>query len=196
MKFLSFWKKANRGIILAALLFVAFGVFAVADTVSFEKEKVRIEQTIRSYVEQSPQLAMLSPLRTQNEGTINKAVADKQKKNKEILKKYWSFHTDKWGFNQGEVLCRKVQELSLIHIWWTAQISAVLIVALLRRRELRLSEFYRTHRNGRSLRRYRPCARRRPGKRERPPYLIRFGNPAVLRFLPFPFWRGQFRETG
>ena len=110
MKFLSFWKKTNRGIILAAVLLVVFTAFAVVDTVSFEREKVQIEQTVRSYVEQSPQLAMLSPLRTQNEEAVNRTVAEKLKKNREILGKYWSFHTDKWGFNQGEVLCRKIEE--------------------------------------------------------------------------------------
>lgn len=106
----SLLKKLNRGLLLAAVLLIGVTAYVVADTISFRQETDRIEQVIREYVEQSPQMAILpSPYNKLGSPADENAVRRKMAENEELLRKYWSFRTDDQDYNQGEAILAQVQ---------------------------------------------------------------------------------------
>lgn len=111
-KLCQFWKRTNRGLIAAGVLLLILLCCVTVDGILFQQEKKAIEQTVREYVEISPQLAMLSPvMNLQTADSVEQAVEKKMEQNEEILRTYWSFRADDWGYNQGETLLDHVRDV-------------------------------------------------------------------------------------
>lgn len=101
----------NRGIILAVILVVAVGIYATADTLSFRRQTKEIEQIVRDYVEQSAQLTILpSPYNQRGMSADTDVVQQKLSEAEQVLRLYWSFRSDEYGFNQSEALLGSVRE--------------------------------------------------------------------------------------
>lgn len=110
---LQIWKRTNRGLLAAGLLLLCLSIYLTVDGLSFQREKKAIEQTVREYVEVSPQLAQISPLLNLRNATDTQEelIDSKMEQNETLLRKYWSFHTDNYGYNQGETLLRQVRDV-------------------------------------------------------------------------------------
>lgn len=106
-------KRYNRGLLAALVLILAFVGYVIAEGAMFQYEKTEIERTVREYVEQSPQLAILSPaFVNQKSSELNAAAVErKMEQNEALLREYWSFEEDEWGYNQSETLLKHVEEI-------------------------------------------------------------------------------------
>lgn len=101
----------NRGIALALALFLIVGVYAAVDTFSFQRQTEEIEQLVRDYVEESVQLAVLPAPYNQRGAVADTEVVQQRLSDAEmLLRQYWSFRSDEYGFNQSEALLGNVRE--------------------------------------------------------------------------------------
>jgi len=98
-------------LLLAALLLIGTVIYASVEAASFAKEAERIEQTLREYVESSPQMAILpTPYNRQGSEAPAQTVSRKMAENELFLRSFFTFSTDSEGYNQGEAILSQVRE--------------------------------------------------------------------------------------
>ena len=101
----------NRGLALALILFLVVGVYAAVDTLSFQRQTEEIERLVRDYVEESAQLAVLpAPYNQRGQAADTEVVQRSLSEAEMLLRQYWSFRSDEYGFNQSEALLGNVRE--------------------------------------------------------------------------------------
>lgn len=72
----NFLKRANRGLILGAIVLVGFVVFVIADTAAFKKNKPQIEAAVTDYLDALSECAVTSPSREEFQKKADKLIAD------------------------------------------------------------------------------------------------------------------------
>lgn len=74
----SFFKRVNRGLILAAVLLIGFIIFVIGDTISFKKCKPEIENAVIEYTDSLAECAVTA-----------ESEEEFSKKTEDMLSKYW-----------------------------------------------------------------------------------------------------------
>lgn len=72
----NFLKRANRGLILAAIVLVGFVAFVIADTTAFKKNKPQIETAVTDYLDALSECAVTSPSKEEFQKKADKLLAD------------------------------------------------------------------------------------------------------------------------
>lgn len=72
----NFLKRANRGLILGAIVLVGFVAFVIADTAAFKKNKPQIETAVTDYLDALSECAVTSPSKEEFQKKADKLMAD------------------------------------------------------------------------------------------------------------------------
>lgn len=72
----NFLKRANRGLILGAIVLVGFVAFVIADTAAFKKNKPQIETAVTDYLDALSECAVTSPSKEEFQKKTDKLMAD------------------------------------------------------------------------------------------------------------------------
>ena len=80
-----FWKRANRGLVLAAVILAGLVIFIQIDQYQFKSSKPEIEQMTREYLEMEKNGADLMELEKFTLGSLKKAVFEGDTKNGSLM---------------------------------------------------------------------------------------------------------------
>ncbi len=72
----NFLKRANRGLILGAIVLVGFVAFVIADTAAFKKNKPQIETAVTDYLDALSECAVTSPSKEEFQKKADRLMAD------------------------------------------------------------------------------------------------------------------------
>lgn len=81
-----FLKRANRGLLLAAVAAAGVAVFTLADNAGFDKDKPKLETLVREYLNEVKQVNLAAP-------------ADRQALAKALINEYWCETGERYSMN-------------------------------------------------------------------------------------------------
>ena len=114
MGFIKFLRRVNRGIVLAIVMLIGLSGYLTVDSLAFKDEREAIKQVLENYAEDMANMVLLpEQYREIGVSAPDSVIEEKNKKNKELVGKYFMNSTTgySWNWNIRDSVTSNLEEM-------------------------------------------------------------------------------------